>query len=111
MRRVLKKFAIPRDLKYAGHPVIYPVVVFPHPLRLANGFTFMFTLISYLWILFTLTVLIAPLVVGLMSRPKRTKPAVANAAAGEPTDAATEEAPAEEPVLDFNDELAEMKPN
>jgi hypothetical protein len=46
-----------------------------------------------------------------MSRPKRTKPAVANAAAGEPTDAATEEAPAEEPVLDFNDELAEMKPN
>lgn len=74
---------------------------------MANGFTFMFTLISYLWILFTLTVLVAPLVVGLMSRPKRTKPT----AAQEPTEVAAEEAPAEEPVLDFNDELAEMKPN
>jgi hypothetical protein len=71
----------------------------------------MFTLISYLWILFILTVLIAPIVVGLMSRPKRTKAPAANPADGEPTGGGTEGASAEEPVLDFTDELAEMKPN
>jgi hypothetical protein len=78
---------------------------------LAHGFSFMFTLISYLWILFILTVLIAPLVVGLMSRPKRIKVAATEPANKDTTGDATDGVPAEEPVLDFNDELAEVKPN
>lgn len=71
----------------------------------------MFTLISYLWILFILTVLIAPLVVGLMSRPKRTKVATTEPATGDVAGDATDGVREEEPVLELNDELAEMKPN
>lgn len=62
----------------------------------------LYPLISYLWILFILTVLVAPLVVGVMSRPKRAKPAK-NPPPGE---SGMSEAPVEDQVLDFGDELA-----
>ncbi|MFO0013819.1 MAG: hypothetical protein ACK553_13845 [Planctomycetota bacterium] len=64
----------------------------------------MFTIISYLWILFILTVLILPIVIGLMSRPKRMK-----ASASEPQVAGLDGDPSEAPVLDFGDELADME--
>ena len=73
---------------------------------LATGSTFMFTLISYLWILFILTILIAPIVVGLMNRPKKAKLATT-----EPTVEGMDAAPVEEPAPDFTDEFAEMKPS
>jgi len=63
----------------------------------------LFTLISYLWILFTVTILFAPLVVGFLSRPKKVK-RVKNQEAGD----AAEEAPVVEQVPEFGDELAEV---
>ncbi len=78
--------------------------IFPSP-RLANGSTIMFTLISYLWLLFILAVLLAPMVVGLMSRPKKVK-----GAKNKSQKEGAEETPSEEQVLDFQDELVEMDP-
>ncbi|MCU0708825.1 MAG: hypothetical protein MUF23_11085 [Pirellula sp.] len=62
----------------------------------------MFTLISYLWILFMLAVLITPIVIGLMNKPKKAK-----SAATEPSLEGMG-APEEQQVLDFGDELAQM---
>lgn len=64
----------------------------------------MFTVISYLWLVFILTVLIAPIVVGLMSRPKKVK-----ATNEEPQVEGLEEAPVQEQPPEFGDELAEME--
>ena len=64
----------------------------------------MFILISYLWLVFILTVLIAPIVVGLMSRPKKIQ-----ATNDEPQVEGLEEAPTQEEPPEFGDELAEME--
>jgi len=64
----------------------------------------MFTVISYLWLVFILTVLIAPIVVGLMSRPKKVK-----ATNEEPQVEGLEESPVQEQPPEFGDELAEME--
>lgn len=64
----------------------------------------MFTLISYLWLAFILAVLIAPIVVGLMSRPKKTQ-----TTNEEPQVEGLEEAPTQEATPEFGDELAEME--
>lgn len=63
----------------------------------------MFTLISYLWILFTLTVLFAPLVIGFLSRPKKVK-----GAKNQEVVEGAEDSPGVEPAPDFGDELAEV---
>lgn len=64
----------------------------------------MFILISYLWLVFILTVLIVPIVVGLMSRPKKMQ-----ATNDEPQVEGLEEAPTPEEPPEFGDELAEME--
>lgn len=63
----------------------------------------MYTLISYLWILLVLIVVITPIVVGLMTRPKKVK-----TPASEPNVDGMG-APEEQQVLDFGDELAQME--
>ena len=64
----------------------------------------MFILISYLWLVFILAVLIAPIVVGLMSRPKKIQ-----ATNEEPQVEGLEEAPTQEAAPELGDELAEME--
>lgn len=66
----------------------------------------MFTVISYLWLLFLLAVLIAPIVASLMSRPRKIK-----ATNDEPKIEGLEESPAQEQAPEFGDELAEMESN
>jgi hypothetical protein len=63
----------------------------------------MFTVISYLWLLFLLTVAIVPLVVGFLSRPKKKL-----SLSSEPQVDGLDESAPNEPVLDFGDELAQM---
>ncbi|MFN6128341.1 MAG: hypothetical protein ACK494_05530 [Planctomycetota bacterium] len=63
----------------------------------------MFTLISYHWLLFILAVLLAPMIVGLMSRPKKVKGAKKKS-----QEDGAEETPGAEQGLDFQDELVEM---
>jgi hypothetical protein len=65
----------------------------------------MFGLLPYLWMALMLAVLITPIVVGAMNRPKKSR------VASEPNvDGMADGSPEEQQVLDFGDELAEMDP-